>query len=433
MLKKSLVLLLAMMGIILFYYEAYEVLAEVPNQVQLLAIDELEEAKQHVKEQLETYAAKPISDAVAEIINEQVDKITTDNYQDTNVIETIIDEGKDRIQMVNLSEDIGKALAELKIVYDALIESGDYATEDLAELKTIYDQAVRAIGESTNGEDANIKKEQAITDFDHVEKINRDTTNGWIITALLAAIFIEIMIIVFKRKSNMKRLKLIILPVLFFTLPNDLDFILIVALTFFAIVLLGYIIYLFVTKGNGIKDDEVVPMFSENISEIKMEPASDEPKETSLYIRYNYSFAARLHQAPTESQERFSTIKNFLLKHQDISVRQSWRYERFMHRNTPVVKAWIHGNIIDLYMNIDPKTIDRAKYAVEDVGDRAMHATTPTLFKVVGTRTLLHAIELLSEILKEKEVLKHYVEVDYTVPFIGKEKLLEMGLIKINR
>ncbi|VEU79822.1 hypothetical protein [Haploplasma axanthum] len=78
----------------------------------------------------------------------------------------------------------------------------------------------------------------------------------------------------------------------------------------------------------------------------EMKPMKKEERKTKnnnldnngLYIRYNYSFVARMHQAPKESQERFSEIKNYLLTYEDVTIRKSWRNERFMYHGRPVVK-----------------------------------------------------------------------------------------------
>ena len=155
-------------------------------------------------------------------------------------------------------------------------------------------------------------------------------------------------------------------------------------------------------------------------------------EESGLYIRYNYSFDARMHQAPLESQLRFSDLKNYILSYQDVEVRKSWKYERFMYKGKPILKAWIHGNNLKLYFNLDPKLFEDSKYSIEDVSYGKMHEHTPALFTVNGPRLLEYAKELVEFILKDVKKQEQST-VDYTVRYIERDQLIQMKLVKINR
>lgn len=168
---------------------------------------------------------------------------------------------------------------------------------------------------------------------------------------------------------------------------------------------------------------------------ILVETVIDDPVEEEnkgLHIRYNYSFIARLHQAPLESQERFSDLKNYLLSYEDVKVSHSWRYERFMYQGKPIVKIWIHGNTMKLYFNLDPTQFDDTKYNVENVSSARMHETTPTLLLVSGPRLLDYAKELVDLYMKDTGSNKNEEpNVDYTLPYQDKKTLINRQLIKI--
>ncbi|VEU79868.1 hypothetical protein [Haploplasma axanthum] len=156
-----------------------------------------------------------------------------------------------------------------------------------------------------------------------------------------------------------------------------------------------------------------------------------EENDLKLSIKYNYSFQARMHLAPIESQQRFSELKNYLLAFPNVDVKKSWKYERFMHKGKPVLKMWIHGNNLKVYYNISPQKLYNKKYNVEDVSYARMHETTPSLLIVNGPRLLEYAKELIDMYMMQYEKINKIPTVDYTVGYIDKNKLIEMKLIKI--
>ncbi|CCV64232.1 hypothetical protein BN85406550 [Alteracholeplasma palmae J233] len=270
---------------------------------------------------------------------------------------------------------------------------------------------------------------------------------------------------------NKLKMSSTVLPLLFLTIPEDIKIIIIVVLSVIVAILLIYLIYLILKgqKKQPITKEQKEELRSQENTvhevkiEIKKEPVEvkkeevpiqktetkqvlvvdEKPKvvippvtdleDDGLYIRYNYSFVARLHQAPKESQERFSTLKNHILSYEEVTIRDSWRNERYMHKKDPIAKVWIHGNVIDLYINLDPNKIDKEKYSIVDMSDKKMHDSTPVLFKIVGNRTLDQAIELLDMRLANLKKKENFTKTDYTVPYIDKKTLLESKLIKINK
>ncbi|VEU79825.1 hypothetical protein [Haploplasma axanthum] len=270
---------------------------------------------------------------------------------------------------------------------------------------------------------------------------------------------------ILKRKSNKKRLNSIVLPFLFFAINERLGKAIIIVLIVIILILLVYLVYLFievkkekevkVEKKEEIKISEEQPIVTKKIEkEVVQQPiviekkkeiepviikeVKEEPKEeliidNGLYIRYNYSFVARMHQAPKESQERFSEIKNYLLSYEGVTVRKSWRNERFMYQGKPIAKFWIHGNILDAYLNLDYEMLKDTKYEVEDLRGKRLHENTPVLFKVVGSRTLDYLKELIDMYMESVGGVKGEEQnIDYTVPYISKEELLKKDLIKVN-
>ncbi len=280
----------------------------------------------------------------------------------------------------------------------------------------------------------------------------------WIIVILSIIIILEIIAITMKRMNNKMQLKSIVLPVLFLGISDGTSMMVIWILVAVILILLAYLIYLFMsaqritvidqTKTIHIHYGEAqsserstVPIEQPHHHEIKkeepiLEEDNDEETveldETGLKIRYNYSFEARMHQAPLESQARFSELKNYLLSYEGVEVRKSWKYERFMYKGKPILKAWIHGNNLKLYYNIEPKTLRDSKYSIEDVSYAKMHENTPSLFIVNGPRLLDYAKELVAMYLKDVKQTS-VPTIDYTVKYMKRDRLVEMKLVRVNK
>lgn len=570
----------------------------------------LDDKKQAVKDELEAYADKPISDEVRAIIDQKIDKITEDNYDDDDIITDIIDEGISRIDAYNLSLEKEKALEKLKELYESYKDSEKYLDSALEELKNIYEQAIENIGHATdknalepmitdaesafksvkiyiigsgdfdmndleidyitkedqiiaviknssgmdlgtrvsinlldlNTENINLilkfieeskftnqvqpkmyqnqkvsllfdislidstgvrntnfqgtyqvrillpehmrgeinhqiiyLKENGIETFDTTRNgnwitfttthfsefyltvldteeklVTEDNHLDWIIILLSTIILFEVILIFVKRQNNRLRLRSTVLPALFLGLSRDVSIPIIWTLVAIIIILLIYLIYLFLVtpplqaRHTYINHQLHVNNHQENHyyaqneeKEAKTIDAIDQNEEeiddSGLKIRYNYSFEARMHQSPLESQARFSELKNYLLSYEGVDVKKSWKYERFMYKGKPILKAWIHGNNLKLYYNLDPKMFVDSKYGIEDVSYAKMHETTPSLFVVNGPRLLEYSKELVDMYLNDLTIQKEIPHVDYTVKFIKRDKLIDMKLVKVNK
>lgn len=278
-----------------------------------------------------------------------------------------------------------------------------------------------------------------------------------IILLLLVIIAFEITAILIKRQNNRMKLRSVnfVLPLLFIDLSREIGIPIIWILVIIIILLLIYLIYLFligksesivtenktstivneyyttIVNHESVKDEKVEMTVVDDI--IDSDDETVEPvtiDKTGLIIKYNYSFIARLHQAPLESQQRFSELKNYLLSFKDMKVKKSWKYERFMYKGKPIVKIWIHGKSLKLYFGIDPTKIDQQKYSIQDVSYAKMHEHTPSLFIIKGSRYLDYAKEIIDMIMGDEAIKQELPNINYTVKYISRDKLIEMKLIK---
>ncbi|CCV64238.1 hypothetical protein BN85406610 [Alteracholeplasma palmae J233] len=405
---------------------------------------EKENKQAEVKKELEEYAKKPISDEVQKIINDQVDLVNDDNFDDIDAINKILEDGKKAI-----AAEQDKQQKDVIYMYASLIL-----------LVLIIIEMIIIFFKRRSNKKRLVSTTLPLLFFGLGETISLAITIALLVIFIILFIYI-IYLFLKPRKKKVENNHTVIVKV---EQPKE--------------ALIEKPIEQHVTKevvvekpvehhiikktiqeekkivshGIKIKDTPVeVKKGPEKVIEKKkdviilpdptiVEKKEQRPiiqvipqKDDGLYIRYNYSFVARLHQAPKESQERFSQLKNYLLSYKDVSVRYSWRNERFMHKMDPIVKVWIHGNIMDLYLNLDPKTINTEIYNITDMTGKKMHETTPVLFKVTGEKSLKQAIELIEMKLKGMERIENHQEINYTLPYRDKQTLFQQKLIKVNK
>ena len=189
----------------------------------------------------------------------------------------------------------------------------------------------------------------------------------------------------------------------------------IVAIIVFA--LTGYIIYLFLkSKPKPQVVDVIIPVVEEKQNrEIK-----------------DYSFKAKLHLAETETVEHYDVFKNYILSFKDVTIYESWGYERFMYGGKSILKLRPSGKSLKIFINLDQKKYENTKFKLEDVSHKKIHQTTPSLFVVTGPRKLIWAKELVEEYMNEVGAVKDekYIPQDYRVDRKTTKELIEKGLIK---
>ncbi|CCV64400.1 hypothetical protein BN85408230 [Alteracholeplasma palmae J233] len=240
-----------------------------------------------------------------------------------------------------------------------------------------------------------------------------------------------------------------------FDMDADTKLVIILILSIIIVVLAIYLLYLFVFKNKKMVTTKIEqedftdtkPALIEN-KDIKVIDPAFEPRirkksfrkvslnqnknQEQLYIKYNYSFKARLILAPKESQERFNALKNYILSFQGVNVNESWKYERFSFKGKPILKIWIHGNIMKVYYNLSPSEFYYTKYNISNVSYAAIHETTPTLLKVSSKLGLEHACELVNLYMKSISKQDSVKNINFIPSYKTKELLIEEGLIKLN-
>ncbi len=158
-------------------------------------------------------------------------------------------------------------------------------------------------------------------------------------------------------------------------------------------------------------------------------------EETGCYIvaRYRKSFEAKLIQARPEVKKYYSEIKNALLSYEGNKDRISWTINSYSNEHTQIAKINVRNRTLDLYLALDPATLEDSAYHGRDVGEKKKYAETPFLFKVNSPRKLTLALELVQRTCEEQGLSPIDIEaVSYEeqYPFESTEDLVRRGLIR---
>ena len=158
-------------------------------------------------------------------------------------------------------------------------------------------------------------------------------------------------------------------------------------------------------------------------------------EETGCYIvaHYRKSLEAKLIQASPDVKKYYSDIRNALLSYENTKGRISWTIDTYTNDRTQIAKINVRNRTLDLYLALDPATLEDSVYHGRDVGDKKKYADTPFLFKVNSARKLTLALELVQRACEEQGLSPIDIEaVDYEAqyPFEPTEDLVRRGLIR---
>lgn len=156
---------------------------------------------------------------------------------------------------------------------------------------------------------------------------------------------------------------------------------------------------------------------------------------TGCYIvaHYRKSFEAKLIQARPNIKQYYSELKNALLSYKGSKNRISWTADSFHNGRTPIAKINVKTRILELYLALDPASLEGTVYRGKNVGDMKKYADTPFQYKLRTPRKFKWAMELVQRVCEEKGLTPIDIEkVDYEAQyaFDTTENLVERKLIK---
>ena len=161
-------------------------------------------------------------------------------------------------------------------------------------------------------------------------------------------------------------------------------------------------------------------------------------EESGCYIvaSYRKSFEAKLIQANPFIKKCYSQLKNALLAYKGTKSRISWSCDSYTNERTTIARINVKSHILELYLALDPASLEDTVYHGTDVSDKKKYEDTPFRYKLRTPRKLQWALELVERVCVEQGLSPiDAEEVDYEqlYPFDTTENLVERKLIKETR
>ncbi len=159
----------------------------------------------------------------------------------------------------------------------------------------------------------------------------------------------------------------------------------------------------------------------------------DEATGCYIVASYRKSFEAKLIQSRPHIKKYYSEIKNALLSYSGMKGRISWGGESFQNERQPIAKINVKTRVLELYLALEPETLEDSVYHGDDVSGKKKYADTPFRYKIRTPRKFQWAMELVQRVCEEHGLSPiDTTSVDYAseYAFDTTENLVERGLIR---
>ena len=100
----------------------------------------------------------------------------------------------------------------------------------------------------------------------------------------------------------------------------------------------------------------------------------DEATGCYLVAHYRKSFEAKLIQANPNIKKYYSELKNALLAYKGTKSRVSWTADSFHNGRSPLAKINVKTRSLELYLALDPASLEGTVYRGKDVGSKKKYA-----------------------------------------------------------
>lgn len=171
-------------------------------------------------------------------------------------------------------------------------------------------------------------------------------------------------------------------------------------------------------------------LFTGNERVVGYDPETD----SNIIERYRKSFEAKLIQSEPQIKRYYSAIKNALLSYKGTKSRVSWTADSFHNGRMQIAKINVKTRILELYLALDPASLEGTVYRGQDVGALRKYAETPFRYKIRTQRKFNWALELVHRVCEEHGLSPIDIEpADYEsqYPFDTMENLVKRKLVKV--
>ena len=180
------------------------------------------------------------------------------------------------------------------------------------------------------------------------------------------------------------------------------------------------------------EDDEPIVVSAEDDEAEGIESAVTIIDGRRILVRYNYSFRAKLIQAPAEVQDRFGQLMDEFASYPAVKTRESWRQVRVYSGRKTLASVLFKGRKLCVAYALDPKVYEDTKYHGADLSGVKRYEKTPMLLKVFSDRKLRYAKYLFAQVAEQNGLVQGEVEHhEFRLPYETTQQLLDEQLVKL--
>ena len=158
-------------------------------------------------------------------------------------------------------------------------------------------------------------------------------------------------------------------------------------------------------------------------------PIGEEKRK--IYVRYLYSFRAKLIQAPQEIQQRYGELADEVNSYSRVKMSVSWKQVRIYAGRNTLAMLLFKGRKLCMSFALDPKDYEDTKYRGKDLSEVKRFQKTPMLLKLTSPRKVRYAKYLFAQVAEKFGLEKgETVRTEFYLPYGTTDELVERGLVK---
>ena len=186
------------------------------------------------------------------------------------------------------------------------------------------------------------------------------------------------------------------------------------------------------------EEDDIEDIFVDDASDQKQDGGVilpvilPEPGEArKIYVRYIFSFRAKLIQAPQEIQQRYGELADEVNSYDRVKMSVSWKQVRIYAGRNTLAMLLFKGRKLCMAFALDPKEYEETKYRGKDLSDIKRFQKTPMLLKLTSPRKVRYAKHLFADVAAKYGLEKgETVRTEFYLPYRTTDELVENKLVK---
>ena len=150
-----------------------------------------------------------------------------------------------------------------------------------------------------------------------------------------------------------------------------------------------------------------------------------------VYVRYVFSFSAKLIQSPQEVQQHYGEIMDEVNAYVKVKTSVSWRQLRIYQGRKTLAVMLFKGRKLCMAFALNPKDYEETKYRGMDLSEVKRFEKTPMLLKLTSPRKVKYAKYLFEQVALANGLEKGEVTAtEFSLPYRETEQLVAEGLVR---